>query len=340
MKSAVFMLVAVGWLLGDAGHIGADQKPLRLAVELTDGSRVIGVSLNESVAIMTEFGKVQVSLKIVDSVRWKADREHVVLEFANGDRLTGTINPDVLQLRTLFGDARISLEHVTMLKTAPAELSSLPDLDGLVLYFPFDEQPQAGAIPSRVGHFVGKQQGGQWIREGQRGGAFQFSKPDDCIVVADHEILRPKKLTVAAWVNPDTITSSSTWRGIITKATSGSWTGGFGLARYPSDPNVHFFVNYYSTATAESPIPDNAWTHVVATYDEQLLTLFVNGAKVSVVTPQSDYGGPIQHGNSPLLVGQGPNGYGWFGKIDEVMIFNRVLSADEIGRLYQVTRGD
>ena len=128
--------------------------------------------------------------------------------------------------------------------------------------------------------------------------------------------------------------------GIVTKATSGSWTGGFGLARYPSSPDAHFFVNDYSAETAHAQSPDNTWTHLVGTYDEQTLTLYVNGVKAASVIPQGSYGGAIQHGNSPLLIGQGPNGYGWFGKIDEVMLFNRVLSPREINSLYQLTKAD
>ena len=40
------------------------------------------------------------------------------------------------------------------------------------------------------------------------------------------------------------------------------------------------------------------------------------------------------------MIGNAPNGYGWFGLVDEMMLFNRVLSPAEIDRLYQLTRGD
>jgi len=79
---------------------------------------------------------------------------------------------------------------------------------------------------------------------------------------------------------------------------------------------------------------------VAGTYDEQTLTLYINGKKAATAIPQGSYGGPIQHGSSPLLIGQAPDGYGWFGVIDEVMIFNRVLLPAEIDRLYQLTRKD
>lgn len=340
MKSAFYILVTVGCLAAGSVPLGADDGPIRLAVDLADGSRVIGMSRNESIRLQTVFGNTQISLRVVDQVRWRQDREHVVVEFPGGDRLTGAIIPEPVQLSTLFGEVKISMEHIVMLKTVPAGLAAIPPLDGLVLHFPFDEKPHAGIVPSRVGSLAGKQQGGHWTREGQRGGAFHFTRGEDCIVVADHELLRPRKLTLSVWVKPDANSqSSSSWRGIITKSTSGSWSKGFGLARYPNSLDAHFYVNYYSGETAHAPIPDNEWTHLVAAYDEQTMHLYVNGRLAASITPQN-YGGTIQYDNSPLLIGQGPHGYGWFGKVDEVMLFNRVLSAEEVNRLHQLTKGD
>jgi hypothetical protein len=341
MRLFAFLLaVVVYWMQAISPCVFADEPPIRLAVDLTDGSRVIGTSPNDSVRIKTDFGDQKVSLRLVDHVRWKQDREHVVLEFPNGDRLTGAIIPEVVELNTLFGVARIGMEHVALLKPLPAELTGLPSLDGLVLYFPFDEEPQAGSVASRVGQLQGKLQGGQWIRQRPRGGVFQFTNANDAILLADHESLRPKKMTISVWVNPDNDAHSSSYRGILAKSTSGGWSRGYGLARYPGSSDVHFFVNYYGAETAHAPISDNTWTHLVGTYDEQTLTLYINGVKASAAMPGGNYGGAIQHGNSPLLIGQAPDGYGWFGKLDEVMLFNRVLSAQEVSRLYHLTKKD
>jgi hypothetical protein len=339
MKAAFYILVTVGCVAAGSVPLGAEDGRLQLAVDLTDGSRVIGTSRNESIRIQTVFGNTQVSLRAVERVRWKQDREHVELEFPNGDRLTGAVIPEPVQLSTLFGDVKISMEHIAMLKTLPSGLTSMPSLDGLVLHFAFDEKPEGTVVASRVGPLVGKMQGGRWIREGQRGGALQLTQGNDGIVVADHELLRPQKMTLSVWVNPDANTSAaSSWRGIVTKSTSGSWSKGYGLARYPSSPDAHFYVNYYSGETTHAPIPDNEWTHLAATYDERTMRLYVNGSLVSTITPQN-YGGAIQYDGSPLLIGQGPNGYGWFGMIDEVMLFNRVLSSEEVSRLYHLTKG-
>jgi hypothetical protein len=317
----------------------ATDQPMRLAVDLMDGSHLIGTSKNESVRLRSDFGDLSIPLRVVESVRWKQDREHVVVEFPNGDHVTGSITPEIVQLTTVFGEARVSMQYITVIKPVPAGWSAMPSMDGLVLYFPFDEEPQQGTVVNKAGSLHGTQHGGRWIQRGHRGGAFQFSSGDDYITVPDHDLLRPKKLTISVWVNPDESNASSSWRGIITKASSGSWRGGYGLARYPGSPDAHFFVNYYSGDTAHNKIPDNRWTHLVGTYDEQTLTLYVNGSVASAVVPRS-HGGAIQYGKSPLLIGTGPDGYGWFGKIDEVMIFNRALSADEVKRLYENTKSD
>lgn len=340
MKTTVIAVAAVCLLALNFTPPLAGEQPIRLAVDLLDGSRVLGTSRNDSVRIKTEFGESKVPLRLTDCVRWKRDRENVVVEFPNGDRLTGGVVPEVVQLTTLFGDVKISMEHIVMLKPLPAELTGMPSLDGLVLYFPFDEEPQSGLVASRVGQLQGKQHGAQWIRQ-PRGGAFQFANADDAIQLSDHESLRLKKFTISVWVNPDSSTNaSSSYRGILAKSTSGSWSRGYGLARYPSSPDVHFFVNYYGAETAHAPIPDDTWTHVVGTYDEQTLILYVNGVKASVAMPDGRHGGAIHHSPSPLLIGQAPDGYGWFGKLDDVMLFNRVLSEQEVHRLYQFTKHD
>lgn len=329
IASVFFRLSLVIFLSASEG-----DESTRLAVELTDGSRVIGTTQKDSIRLVTDFGDQSVSLKLVTQVLWKQDREHVVLEFPNGDRLTGALVPEEIQLRTLFGDTKISMEHIVMLKPLPAMTASVASLDGLVLYLPFEEDPGTEVVTARAGQLQGRRQGGQWLSEAKRGGCFQFANGNDAIRYADDPSLRPKKLTISVWVNPNNLAeTSSSYRGILAKSSSGNWTNGFGLARLPNSNDVHFFVNYYGADTAHAPIPDGTWTHVACTYDEQTLTLYLNGTKVSSVVPKEPYAGPIHYDSSPMLIGQAPDGYGWFGKIDELMIFNRVLSESEIKRL-------
>ena len=74
-------------------------------------------------------------------------------------------------------------------------------------------------------------------------------------------------------------------------------------------------------------LPLNAWSHLAATYDGATLRLFVNGAQVGsrAVT------GALLTSTGALRIG-GNSIWGEFfqGRIDEVRIYNRALTAAEI----------
>jgi hypothetical protein len=74
-------------------------------------------------------------------------------------------------------------------------------------------------------------------------------------------------------------------------------------------------------------LPLNAWTHLAATYDGAALRLYVNGALASTRAMT----GPITASASPLRIG-GNTIWGEFfnGVIDELRIYNRALTAQEI----------
>jgi hypothetical protein len=333
--SAIFLLVLTA-------PTGADPPELRLAVDLIDGSRIIGAPENESIRIRTDFAELDIPLEKIDSVTWRPDRENVAVRFHNEDVLTGGVVPESLRLQTLFGKAMIGMEHVAAFETLPPEVRVAPPIgDELMLYFPFDEKPKDNVIRNVAqDKHHGTVYGALWDKDGHRGGAFRFSSNyEDRIEVPDDPALRLQQLTLAAWVYPED-KQYSTWRGIITKTNSGSWSNGFGLARYTSSPAVHFFVNYYSGQNASHDIPDQEWTHVAATYDSKLMVLYVNGERVSEATP-GDYGpNPtvITHSEYPLQIGNAPSGYNWIGKIDDVMVFSRPLSDREVKRIYELTQ--
>ena len=74
-------------------------------------------------------------------------------------------------------------------------------------------------------------------------------------------------------------------------------------------------------------VATNAWAHLAATYDGTTLRLWVNGVNVSsrAVT------GAIASSTMPLRIG-GNSVWGEFfaGRIDEVRVYNRALTAPEI----------
>ena len=76
-----------------------------------------------------------------------------------------------------------------------------------------------------------------------------------------------------------------------------------------------------------NPLPLNIWSHLALTYDGATLRLFVNGQLASAQTVS----GLIATSGDPLRIGGDAIWGEYFaGLIDEVRIYNRVLSPSEI----------
>jgi MSHA biogenesis protein MshQ len=88
----------------------------------------------------------------------------------------------------------------------------------------------------------------------------------------------------------------------------------------------------YSTET----LPANAWSFVVATFDSNFMPReYINGVEVSYVTQTQGVGTVSNDSASNLLIGNSPGFNRPFnGTIDEVRIYNRALSAEEITTQY------
>jgi hypothetical protein len=84
-----------------------------------------------------------------------------------------------------------------------------------------------------------------------------------------------------------------------------------------------FGGNLYGT----SPLTVNMWTHLAASYDGAAMRLYVNGVQVASRAQT----GAIATSTDPLQIG-GDSIYGQYfaGRIDEVRIYNRALSAAQI----------
>jgi Concanavalin A-like lectin/glucanases superfamily len=84
-----------------------------------------------------------------------------------------------------------------------------------------------------------------------------------------------------------------------------------------------------------NPIPVNTWTRVAGTYNGTTLTVWVNGVRsssraLSGTTCANDEPLAVGAKNAPAL---GLLEAFWDGQLDEVRVYNRALSAAEIGRL-------
>jgi hypothetical protein len=91
---------------------------LRLAVELMDGSRVIGTPAIASVPVETPYAKMNVPLHQIQTLKIGEDHETVTLDLRKGDKLKGVITLAPLKLETLFGSVSIGVEHIKQINVS------------------------------------------------------------------------------------------------------------------------------------------------------------------------------------------------------------------------------
>jgi hypothetical protein len=169
-----------------------------------------------------------------------------------------------------------------------------------------------------------------WV-DGMIGRAISFDGVNDYVNVYDSINLRTVPFTVEFWIN---LSSWTTYKRIIGKGDGYYIPGGWHIEVFGN--NFRFYWNYDRSAfdsllASGVTIEANRWYHVVAIHTGSRAYLYVNGiahSKSTTLTPTGASGYPLQIGGTTYS-GQYINA-----TIDEVRIYNRVLSEEEIKQLY------
>jgi hypothetical protein len=160
---------------------------------------------------------------------------------------------------------------------------------------------------------------------GRFGRALDFESKGDIVTVPDDASLHlGTGMTLEAWVKP---TAATNWRTIVFKEAN----GGPAYSLYSNDdqdvPHAHIGNGDAGAARGTEELDPSVWTHLAATYDGNILRLFVNGVNVG----SKFIGGDLSDAEGPLTIGAN-NVWGeqYSGLIDEVRVYNRPLTRDEI----------
>ncbi len=179
-----------------------------------------------------------------------------------------------------------------------------------------------------------------WLFAQSGGSALSFDGSDDYVQVRDDPSLdMTTGVTIAAWIFLDSYTE---WASIVTKG--GIVDDGDELT--PNNYTVHqsgpsaasgeyghlrFTTGFGLAGDSHSIIPLHEWHHVAVTFDGTFVRFYLDGqADGGVFFP-----GSLPPNDDPLHIGvdfPGGDEY-WHGRIDELMIFNRALTRDNIRAL-------
>ena len=222
---------------------------------------------------------------------------------------------------------------------------------GLVLHFDFAAKPVAEKIPDLSGQGnTGEAVGVQWVSGGHRGGSIVFGPTNNYIRVPNSDSLNPSNITLAVWIKTDN--HGNTARRIFDKGYSDGYAMSIGGYSKPAPAQDRSFVEIgmkindnKGCTGSEKPVTDGRWHHLATTYNGAETFFYVDGV------PQKQWGGhwdgKVPANSHDLTLGQNcstPNadfgevGASFNGMMDDTMIFNRALSAEEIQKLYDLQK--
>ena len=228
-----------------------------------------------------------------------------------------------------------SVAHAGLILAAPKYIGLN---SGLVGFWSFDGKDMAGVTAyDRSGNANnGTLTNGPVRTIGKIGQALNFDGTNDYINAgagASLSITGP--VSICAWVRADALPG-------IEHAIVGTLNESTGDQHYTlsvqTDGSVFFFWsnawNYEIWRTGSGLITTKKWQHICGVrISDSDVRIFIDGSGRSV-SNIGDFSIPVASGN--LLISDDTSDYDWHGSIDDVRVYNRALSGDEIKRLYRI----
>ena len=204
--------------------------------------------------------------------------------------------------------------------------------DGLLNYWRMDEGAGATAFDTHHIAYSSNLDGSKY------GNALTFDGVDDYASIKNNSMVfeRTNQITVTAWIYSY---GSSNTQGIVTKIDGNSPFAGWGLIIFSGQENILNFALVNTNNANEIkvnstiPVPKNEWVHVAATYDGSSnaggATLYINGINRTAIF-KNTLSGSIYNNIQESIGSYGGQNRFFNGSIDNVRIFNRSLTGEEI----------
>ena len=127
MKTLIclIMICALMGTRGQAAPAPAEESSPQLTVELRDGSRVVGQSVEDTLGFHSAtLGNTQLPWAGIKAVKYDADTGNAHLTATNGDEFSVQLSIDTLHLQTEFGKTDLPLKLIRSIDVSPADKQS------------------------------------------------------------------------------------------------------------------------------------------------------------------------------------------------------------------------
>jgi hypothetical protein len=217
---------------------------------------------------------------------------------------------------------RVPSHHARMTPPTPQGPS------GLKGHWKFDENSGPTAADSSGNNNTGTLTGGASWGSGQSGAASSFDGVNAQVQVgAQSSLVMNNTLSVSGWMYPTG--PGATYGGVLV-----SKEGEYQICRFP-DGKLNWALANASPGWAWVDtgyvVPLNQWTHVALTYDNGVAKTYVNGTLVHTLNGSGAIGDHHPSENDFRIGGRQLASYQNFqGRIDDVRVYNRALTASEV----------
>ena len=346
-RFALYIAVFTATALAGTVWAGQDrtERQIRLELDLADGSHVVGTPEIESLPVQTSYAKMDIPLHQILAIKMGDDHETAAFDLRNGDKLKGVLTLSPVKLETVFGKVSIGIEHIKEINVILSGAAMPEGLrKALVLYYSFDLDEKGKVTDESGKGNAGEVHGAKWTSKGKVGGAYEMDGRSSQIEsIRNVEIEGSKPRTLAAWIRCDDLPAGKTAVPV-----------GFGRSNCYADPfcsgtlyaiGVHcvggtktigmWGVNQ-SDVWSATPFSAGRWYHAAATFDGKTVRFYLDG-KLDVSKEV-----PVNTATSPLAIGRiwgdYPDRSRFVGAVDEVMVYNRALTEEEVRQLYDAQR--
>src|SRR3989344_880791 len=204
---------------------------------------------------------------------------------------------------------------------------------GLVSYWGLDEG--SGRVAHDASNYANNGVASSTWTTGKVGGAGKFDGVDDYVDLPSTASLYPTQFTISSWVNTNTLTAGD---GNLGQIIFSNYEGLKNFIFYISNTGL-VCIRPHDGITAlglcsSSALTISSWYFISATFDGTDLIVYINGENKGSRTATNSAN---QNDYAAIGMAHAAGGYYFNGLIDEVRIYNRALSAEEMR--YHYNRG-
>lgn len=273
----------------------------------------------------------------------------VPLSWTSGAPSIATVNGTGTVTGVSEGTATVTAAFSTMSGSAEVHVAPLPPSCGPppaspIGFWVFDEgMGSTSADLSGFAHTAVLQGAPGWVAGATgMGGALSFDVATHLVNIGSFLSPGVGALTVGVWVNPSSFSNAGDIGvgGVsgprIISATDG---GGWSLGHASGTGQIQIELRGITSFVLTTQFPLAQWSHVAFAYGGGSIRTYLNGVLVDSRAAPIDV---VQQASSCTFIGNEPEGcsrqtngnFAWQGQIDELIVYGRALTDDEIQAIY------